>query len=105
LNGIYPPNAGYLILKAMLTYKEFKRINGVEKFNFRHATKSQRWIADSKLPIMLSRDMNKSTPEEVGKFLAGDVFVAVVTKNKEGVAFPEPLFVVCRQGYDASAEG
>lgn len=89
----------------MLSYKEFKRINGVEKFNFRHATKSGRWIADSKLPIMLTKNMNAASPAEVAQFLAGDVQVAVVTENKEGVKFPEPLFVICKQGYDMSAEG
>ena len=46
----------------------------------------------------------KGNKDELVKFLA-TAFVTRVTHNKEGVEYPEPLYVICHQAWGDSAEG
>lgn len=87
----------------MKTYQAFKQENGVETFKFRQSIKTERWVAEFARPLMVSIKF-KGNKDELVKFLA-TAFVTRVTHNKEGVEYPEPLYVICHQAWGDSAEG
>jgi hypothetical protein len=87
----------------MKTYIQFKKENGVEKFNFRQSKRTSRWVADYGKPLMVSKNF-KGNAKELVEYLK-DAFVTVVTHDLAGMEYPEPLFVICHQGWGDSAEG
>jgi hypothetical protein len=83
----------------MKSYKEFKRENNVEKFNFRQSKSTKRWGADCDFPLVVSGKFT-GDGKELAKFLAEDVYVTPQT-SKTGDA----ILVICHQGWGDSAEG
>ncbi len=83
----------------MKSYKEFKRENNVEKFNFRQSKRTQRWVADCDFPLVVSKKF-KGSAKELAEFLAGDVYITPATSESG-----DAILVICHQGWGDSAEG